>query len=72
MQLWQTNNMKFGFEYWNEPTPQLVRRVAGAFASAGIAGCGFALLREQLWLAITLLCLAVGGSFVAKLFAENP
>ena len=64
--------MKFGFEYWSEPTPKLVRRIAGAFASAGIAGCGFALLSQKLWLAITLLCLAVGGSFVAKLFAENP
>lgn len=64
--------MKFGLQYWNEPTPIKVRRVASAFGYAGIAGCGFALLRDQIWLAIVLICLAVGGTFVARLFAENP
>jgi hypothetical protein len=39
---------------------------------AGVAGCGFALLREQIWLAVLLLSLAVGGTFVAKLFTDNP
>ena len=28
----------FGFKYWNEPTPAKIRRVASAFAAAGIAG----------------------------------
>ena len=64
--------MKFGIKYWNEPTPRKVRRIAGAFAAAGIAGCGFALLRDEIWIAVVLLSLAVGGTFVAKLFAENP
>lgn len=64
--------MKFGFKYWSEPTPRKIRRVAGALGTAGVAGCGFALLRDELWLAIVLLSLAVGGTFVAKLFAENP
>ena len=64
--------MKFGFKYWNEPTPIKIRRVAGALGMAGIAGCGFALLREQIWLAVVLLILAVGGTFVAKLFTDNP
>ena len=64
--------MKFGFKYWNEPTPIKIRRVAGALGMAGIAGCGFALLREQIWLAVWLLSLAVGGTFVAKLFTDNP
>lgn len=62
----------FGFKYWNEPTPAKIRRVAGALAAAGIAGCGFAYLRENMTLAITLLSLAVGGSFIAKLFTEKP
>jgi hypothetical protein len=62
----------FGFKYWNEPTPAKIRRVAGAFAAAGIAGCGFAYLRDNLTLAITLLSLAVGGSFIAKLFTDKP
>lgn len=64
--------MKFGFKYWSEPTPRKIRRVAGALGTAGVAGCGFALLRDELWLAVLLLSLAVGGTFVAKLFAENP
>ena len=64
--------MKFGFKYWSEPTPRKIRRVAGALGTAGVAGCGFALLRDELWLAVVLLSLAVGGTFVAKLFAENP
>ena len=62
----------FGFKYWNEPTPAKIRRVAGAFAAAGIAGCGFAYLRDNLTPAITLLSLAVGGSFIAKLFTDKP
>lgn len=62
----------FGFKYWNEPTPAKIRRVAGALAAAGIAGCGFAYLRDNKAIAIALLSLAVGGSFVAKLFAEKP
>lgn len=64
--------MKFGFKYWSEPTPRKIRRVAGALGTAGVAGCGFALLREEIWIAVVLLSLAVGGTFVAKLFAENP
>ena len=62
----------FGFKYSNEPTPAKLRRVAGAFAAAGIAGSGFAYLRDNLTLAITLLSLAVGGSFIAKLFTDKP
>lgn len=62
----------FGFKYWNEPTPAKIRRIAGAFAASGIAGCGFAYLRDNLTLAITLLCFAVGGSFIAKLFTDKP
>jgi hypothetical protein len=46
--------------------------VAGALAAAGIAGCGFAYLRDNKVLALTLLGLAVGGSFVAKLFTDKP
>jgi hypothetical protein len=46
--------------------------VAGALAAAGIAGCGFAYLRDNKALALTLLGLAVGGSFVAKLFTDKP
>lgn len=65
-------SLHFGFKYWNEPTPVKIRRVAGALAAAGIAGCGFAYLRDNTVLAITLLSLAVGGSFIAKLFAERP
>lgn len=64
--------MKFGFKYWSEPTPRKIRRVAGALGTAGVAGCGFALLRDEIWIAVVLLILAVGGTFVAKLFAENP
>lgn len=64
--------MKFGFKYWSEPTPRKIRRVAGALGTAGVAGCGFALLRDEVWIAVVLLSLAVGGTFVAKLFAENP
>lgn len=63
---------RFGFPYWNEPTPVLVRRVAGAVAAAGIAGCGFAYLRDNITLAVTLLCCAVVGSFISKLFADKP
>jgi hypothetical protein len=65
-------SLHFGFKYWNEPTPAKIRRVAGAFAAAGIAGCGFAYLRDNLTLAIVLLSLAVGGSFIAKLFTDKP
>ena len=64
--------MKFGLQYWNEPTPKKVRRIAGALAAAGIAGCGFAILRDNMALAVTLLTCAVGGSFIAKLFSDNP
>ena len=64
--------MKFGFKYWSEPTPRKIRRVAGALGTAGVAGCGFALLRDEIWIAVVLLSLAVGGTFVAKLFAVNP
>jgi hypothetical protein len=62
----------FGFAYWKEPTPVIVRRVSGAFASAGIAGCGFAYLRDNIPLAIALLTCAVVGSFISKLFADKP
>lgn len=62
----------FGFKHWKEPTPAKVRRVASALAAAGIAGCGFAYLRDNLTLAITLLGFAVGGSFIAKLFTDKP
>jgi hypothetical protein len=65
-------SLHFGFKYWNEPTPAKIRRVAGALAAAGIAGCGFAYLRDNLTLAIILLSFAVGGSFVSKLFTEKP
>ena len=64
--------MKFGFKNRSEPTPRKIRRVAGALGTAGVAGCGFALLRDEIWIAVVLLSLAVGGTFVAKLFAENP
>ncbi len=50
----------------------IVRRVSGAFASAGIAGCGFAYLRDNIPLAIALLTCAVVGSFISKLFADKP
>lgn len=63
---------RFGIRYWNEPTPVKIRRVSGALAAAGIAGCGFAYLRENVTLAIVLLGFAVGGSFVSKLFADKP
>ena len=46
--------------------------VAIHVATAGIAGCGFAYLRDNITLAITLLSLAVGGSFIAKLFTDKP
>lgn len=62
----------FGFKHWKEPTPAKVRRVASALAAAGIAGCGFAYLRDNFTLAITLLGFAVGGSFIAKLFTDKP
>lgn len=65
-------SLHFGFKYWNEPTPAKIRRVSSAVAAAGIAGCGFAYLRENLTLAFTLLCFAVGGSFIAKLFTDKP
>lgn len=65
-------SLHFGFKYWNEPTPAKIRRVAGALAAAGIAGCGFAYLRDNKIVALTLLGLAVGGSFVAKLFTDKP
>lgn len=63
---------KFGFQYWTEPTPRKIRRVAGALSALGVAGSGFAYLRENLPLAITLLSLATIGAFISKLFAENP
>lgn len=63
---------KFGFQYWTEPTPRKIRRVAGALSALGVAGSGFAYLRENLPLAITLLTLATVGAFLSKLFAENP
>lgn len=62
----------FGLSYWNEPTPVKIRRIAGAISSAGIAGCGFAYLRDNVALAITLLVCAIAGSFISKLFAEKP
>lgn len=65
-------SLHFGLKHWNEPTPAKIRRVAGALAAAGIAGCGFAYLRDNKVLALTLLGLAVGGSFVAKLFTDKP
>jgi len=65
-------SLHFGLKHWNEPTPAKIRRVSGALAAAGIAGCGFAYLRDNLTLAITMLSLAVGGSFVCKLFTEKP
>jgi hypothetical protein len=46
--------------------------VSSALAAAGIAGCGFAYLRDNVTLAITLLGFAVGGSFIAKLFTDKP
>ena len=64
--------LKFGFQYWNEPTPRKIRRIAGALSALGVAGSGFAYLRENLPLAITLLTLATVGAFFSKLFAENP
>jgi len=64
--------MKFGFKYLSEQTPRKILSVAGALGTAGVAGCGFALLRDEIWIAVVLLSLAVGGTFVAKLFAENP
>lgn len=63
---------RFGFQYWTEPTPRKIRRVAGALSALGVAGSGFAYLRENLPLAITLLTLATAGAFISKLFAENP
>lgn len=65
-------SLHFGLKYWKEPTPVKIRRVAGAIAAAGIAGCGFAYLRDNLYLAFTLLSFAVGGSFIAKLFTDKP
>jgi hypothetical protein len=65
-------SLHFGFKYWNEPTPAKIRRVAGALAAAGIAGCGFAYLRDNVALAVALLSFAVGGSFIAKLFTDKP
>jgi hypothetical protein len=62
----------FGFRYWREPTPTKIRRVFGAISSAGIASCGFAILREHYGLAIFFLVCASGGAFVSKLFAEKP
>lgn len=64
--------MKFGFQYWNEPTPKKIRRIFGAISSAGIAGSGFAYLRDDQTLAIILLTCSVSGAFISKLFAENP
>ena len=62
----------FGLLYWKEPTPVKIRRIASAIASAGVAGCGFAYLRDNITLAIALLTCAVAGSFISKLFAEKP
>jgi hypothetical protein len=64
--------MRFGLKYWNEPTPRKIRRIAGALSALGIAGSGFAYLRENIPLAIVLLSCATLGAFVSKLFAENP
>jgi hypothetical protein len=63
---------RFGLQYWTEPTPRKIRRVAGALSALGVAGSGFAYLRENIPLALTLLCLATVGAFISKLFAENP
>ena len=62
----------FGLQHWKEPTPVKVRRIAGAIAAAGVAGCGFAYLRDNVILATILLSFAVIGSFVSKLFADKP
>jgi hypothetical protein len=64
--------MKFGFQYWHEPTPKKIRRVFGAISAMGIAGSGFAYLREDQTLAIILLACSCVGAFISKLFAENP
>lgn len=64
--------MRFGLKYWSEPTPKKIRRIAGALSALGIAGSGFAYLRENMALAITLLSFATIGAFISKLFAENP
>jgi hypothetical protein len=63
---------RFGFRYWREPTPVKIRRIASAIGAGGIAGCGFAYLRDNIPLAIALLICAVAGSFVSKLFADKP
>lgn len=62
----------FGLQYWKEPTPVKIRRLSGAVAAAGIAGCGFAYLRDNILLATILLSCAVLGSFISKLFADKP
>jgi hypothetical protein len=64
--------MKFGLQYWREPTPKKIRRIFGAISTAGIAGSGFAYLKNDQTLAIILLSCSVIGAFVQKLFAENP
>jgi hypothetical protein len=64
--------LKFGLQYWNEPTPRKIRRVAGALSALGVAGSGFAYLQQNIPVAITLLTLATVGAFFSKLFAENP
>lgn len=63
---------RFGLRYWKEPTPVKIRRIASAISAGGIAGCGFAYLRDNIPLAIVLLTCAVAGSFVSKLFADKP
>ena len=65
-------NFKFGLQYWSEPTPRKIRRIAGALSALGIAGSGFAYLQQNIPLAIALLTLATVGAFFSKLFAENP
>lgn len=65
-------SLHFSLKNWNEPTPAKIRRVAGALSAAGIAGCGFAYLRDNKALAVTLLGMAVGGALISKLFAEKP
>lgn len=66
------NNYLFGFRQWNEPTPAKIRRIFGAISAAGIAGSGFAYLRENTLLSIICLSCAIIGAFISKLFAEKP
>lgn len=62
----------FGLRYWKEPTPVKIRRIASAVGAAGIAGCGFAYLRDNIILATILLICAIAGNFISKLFADKP